>query len=79
MQIKILLRPRMHFPPGDTPQTANKVDYDSFYCELFDPCRFNICKTSARETKLELLRIFKETRNQEVERFCCRRTEWAPS
>lgn len=35
-----ILRPRMHFPRKDTPRTANKVDFDSFYCELSDPFIF---------------------------------------
>lgn len=26
-----ILRPRMHFPRKDTPRTANKVDFDSFF------------------------------------------------
>lgn len=27
-------------PRKDTPRTANKVDFDSFYCELSDPFIF---------------------------------------
>lgn len=70
-----ILRPRMHFPRKDTPRTANKVDFDSFFLWTF--WSIYICKTFARAAKQELLRIFKETRNQEVERFC-HRTERAP-